>query len=53
MVSSGGGALLGEGAGSKAMLRIAAPMVGGLVSGALLTLAAIPAAYVPGEAAGN
>jgi Cu(I)/Ag(I) efflux system membrane protein CusA/SilA len=38
--------LLGTGAGSEAMQRIAAPMVGGMVSVALLTLAVIPAAYL-------
>ena len=38
--------LLGEGAGAEAMQRIAAPMVGGMVSVALLTLAVIPAAYL-------
>jgi Cu(I)/Ag(I) efflux system membrane protein CusA/SilA len=34
------------GTGSAAMRRIAAPMVGGMVSVALLTLAVIPAAYL-------
>jgi len=34
------------GTGSEAMQRIAAPMVGGMVSVALLTLAVIPAAYL-------
>jgi Cu(I)/Ag(I) efflux system membrane protein CusA/SilA len=34
------------GTGSEAMSRIAAPMVGGMVSVALLTLAVIPAAYL-------
>jgi Cu(I)/Ag(I) efflux system membrane protein CusA/SilA len=38
--------LFGGGAGSEAMQRIAAPMVGGMLSVALLTLAAIPAAYL-------
>ena len=38
--------LLGSGAGSEAMQRIAAPMVGGMLSVALLTLAVIPAAYL-------
>jgi Cu(I)/Ag(I) efflux system membrane protein CusA/SilA len=34
------------GAGSEAMSRIAAPMVGGMLSVAILTLAVIPAAYL-------
>ena len=34
------------GTGSEAMQRIAAPMVGGMVSVAILTLAVIPAAYL-------
>jgi Cu(I)/Ag(I) efflux system membrane protein CusA/SilA len=34
------------GTGSEAMQRIAAPMVGGMVSDALLTLVVIPAAYL-------
>lgn len=38
--------LIGTGAGSEAMQRIAAPMVGGMLSVALLTLAVIPAAYL-------
>ena len=38
--------LLGSGAGSEAMQRIAAPMVGGMLSVAILTLAVIPAAYL-------
>lgn len=38
--------LLGGGAGSEAMKRIAAPVVGGMVSVAILTLAVIPAAYL-------
>jgi copper/silver efflux system protein len=38
--------LIGTGAGSEAMRRIAAPMVGGMVSVAVLTLAVIPAAYL-------
>jgi copper/silver efflux system protein len=38
--------LWSTGAGSEAMQRIAAPMVGGMVSVALLTLVVIPAAYV-------
>jgi Cu(I)/Ag(I) efflux system membrane protein CusA/SilA len=38
--------LWSTGSGSEAMSRIAAPMVGGMVSVAILTLAVIPAAYV-------
>ena len=37
--------LWGHGAGSQAMKRIAAPMVGGLVSSTILTLIVIPAIY--------
>jgi Cu(I)/Ag(I) efflux system membrane protein CusA/SilA len=37
--------LWGHGTGSEAMQRIAAPMVGGMLSVAILTLAVIPAAY--------
>ncbi len=38
--------LWSSGAGSEAMQRIAAPMVGGMLSVAVLTLAVIPAAYL-------
>jgi copper/silver efflux system protein len=38
--------LWSHGAGSEAMSRIAAPMVGGMLSVAVLTLAVIPAAYL-------
>ncbi len=38
--------MLGSGAGSEVMKRIAAPMVGGLFTSALLTLIVIPAIYV-------
>jgi len=38
--------LWSHGTGSEAMQRIAAPMVGGMVSVALLTLVVIPAAYL-------
>ncbi|MHB8743437.1 MAG: efflux RND transporter permease subunit, partial [Sulfuricaulis sp.] len=38
--------LWSHGTGSEAMSRIAAPMVGGMVSVALLTLVVIPAAYL-------
>ncbi|WP_213939403.1 efflux RND transporter permease subunit [Pseudomonas sp. dw_612] len=37
--------LLGSGAGSEVMSRIAAPMVGGMVTAPLLSLFVIPAAY--------
>lgn len=37
--------LLGSGAGSEIMSRIAAPMVGGMLSAPLLSLLVIPAAY--------
>jgi len=36
----------GTGTGSQAMKRIAAPMVGGMISSTLLTLLLIPAIYV-------
>lgn len=35
----------GEGTGSEVMRRIAAPMIGGMVSSSLLTLLVIPALY--------
>ncbi len=38
--------MLGGGTGSEAMQRIAAPVVGGMLSVAILTLAVIPAAYL-------
>jgi Cu(I)/Ag(I) efflux system membrane protein CusA/SilA len=38
--------LWSSGSGSEAMSRIAAPMVGGMLSVAILTLAVIPAAYL-------
>ena len=37
--------LLGHGAGSEVMQRIAAPMIGGMVTAPLLSMLAIPAAY--------
>jgi len=37
--------LLGTGTGSEVMSRIAAPMVGGMLSSTVLTLAVIPAIY--------
>ena len=36
----------GEGAGGSVMRRIAAPMIGGMVSSTVLTLVAIPALYL-------
>ena len=38
--------LLGSGTGADVMRRIAAPMVGGLVSSTVLTLVVIPAGYL-------
>ena len=38
--------MLGSGTGSEVMRRIAAPMVGGIVSATLLTLVVIPAVYL-------
>ena len=38
--------MLGSGTGSEVMRRIAAPMVGGMVSATLLTLAVIPAIFL-------
>jgi Cu(I)/Ag(I) efflux system membrane protein CusA/SilA len=35
----------GTGTGSEVMSRIAAPMVGGMISSTILTLAVIPAIY--------
>ena len=37
--------LWGSGAGSSVMKRIAAPMVGGMISSTVLTLVVIPAVY--------
>ena len=37
--------MFGSGAGSKIMMRIAAPMVGGLVTSTILTLLILPAVY--------
>jgi Cu(I)/Ag(I) efflux system membrane protein CusA/SilA len=37
--------LLGTGTGSEIMSRIAAPMVGGMITAPLLSLFVIPAAY--------
>ena len=38
--------MLGGGTGSEVMRRIAAPMVGGMVSATLLTLVVIPALFL-------
>ncbi|NNK32958.1 MAG: efflux RND transporter permease subunit, partial [Xanthomonadales bacterium] len=38
--------MLGSGTGSEVMRRIAAPMVGGMISATVLTLALIPAVYL-------
>ena len=37
--------LIGDGAGSEVMRRIAAPMVGGMLTAPLLSLFVVPAAY--------
>jgi Cu(I)/Ag(I) efflux system membrane protein CusA/SilA len=37
--------MLGSGTGSEVMRRIAAPMVGGMISATLLALIVIPAIY--------
>ncbi len=37
--------LWGSGAGSKVMKRIAAPMVGGMITAPLLSMLVLPAAY--------
>lgn len=38
--------MLGSGTGSEVMRRIAAPMVGGMVSATILTLIVIPALFL-------
>jgi copper/silver efflux system protein len=38
--------MLGSGTGSEVMRRIAAPMVGGMISSTVLTLLVIPAAFL-------
>ena len=38
--------LIGSGAGSEVMQRIAAPMVGGMITAPLLSMLVIPAAYL-------
>lgn len=40
-----------QGTGSEVMQRIAAPMIGGMVTALVLTLLVLPAAYYPGAAA--
>ena len=42
----------GTGVGSSTMKRIAAPMVGGMVSSTILTLVVIPAIYTLGKERG-
>jgi len=38
--------LLGEGSGSEVMSRLAAPMVGGMISSVMLTLLVLPVIYL-------
>jgi len=38
--------MLGSGTGSEVMRRIAAPMVGGMISAPLLSMLVVPAAYL-------
>ena len=38
--------MLGTGTGSEVMRRVAAPMVGGMVSATILTLVVLPAVYL-------
>ena len=38
--------LLGSGAGSEVMSRIAAPMIGGMLTAPLLSMFVLPAAYL-------
>jgi Cu(I)/Ag(I) efflux system membrane protein CusA/SilA len=38
--------MLGSGTGSEVMRRIAAPMVGGMISATVLTLVVIPAVFL-------
>lgn len=38
--------MLGSGTGSEVMRRIAAPMVGGMISATILTLVVIPAVFL-------
>jgi Cu(I)/Ag(I) efflux system membrane protein CusA/SilA len=44
--------MLGGGTGSEVMRRIAAPMVGGMVSATILTLIVIPALFLLWRSAG-
>ncbi len=44
--------MLSDGTGSEVMRRIAAPMIGGMVSATLLTLVVIPAVYLLWKSAG-
>ena len=44
--------MLGSGTGSEVMRRIAAPMVGGMLSATVLTLVVIPAVYLLWKTAG-
>ena len=45
--------MLGSGTGSELMRRIAAPMVGGMVSATILTLVVIPALFLLWRSAGR
>jgi Cu(I)/Ag(I) efflux system membrane protein CusA/SilA len=45
--------MLGSGTGSEVMRRIAAPMVGGMVSATILTLIVIPALFLLWHSAGR
>jgi Cu(I)/Ag(I) efflux system membrane protein CusA/SilA len=38
--------MIGTGTGSQVMRRIAAPMVGGLITSTMLTLVVLPAVYL-------
>ena len=38
--------LLGRGAGAEVMSRIAAPMIGGMITAPLLSMLVVPAAYL-------
>ena len=44
--------MFGAGTGSEVMRRIAAPMVGGMVSATVLTLVVIPAVFLMWKSAG-
>jgi Cu(I)/Ag(I) efflux system membrane protein CusA/SilA len=45
--------MFGTGTGSEVMRRIAAPMVGGMISATLLTLIVIPSAFLLWHARGR